>query len=72
MKQPQLQTKTKQIIDVDGLLFKDLNNNGQLDPYEDWRLSNEERAENLVSLMTVDEKVGMLMINQLNMGKARR
>lgn len=42
MKQPQLQTKTKQIIDVDGLLFKDLNNNGQLDPYEDWRLSNEE------------------------------
>lgn len=72
MKQPQLQTKTKQIIDVDGLLFKDLNNNGQLDPYEDWRLSNEERAENLVSLMTVDEKVGMLMINQLNMGKAKQ
>ena len=31
-------------IQVDGLYFKDLNKNGQLDPYEDWRLSIEERA----------------------------
>lgn len=55
-----------------GLKFKDLNNNGVLDAYEDWRLSSRERAENLVSLMNIDEKVGMLMINQLGMGKAKK
>lgn len=67
-----LKTSNKQIIEVDGLKFKDLNNNGLLDPYEDWRLSSQERAENLVSLMNVDEKIGMLMINQLGMGKAKK
>ena len=55
-----------------GLKFKDLNNNGVLDAYEDWSLSSRERAENLVSLMNIDEKVGMLMINQLGMGKAKK
>lgn len=70
MKQPQLVTKTKNIIEVDGLKFKDLNNNGQLDPYEDWRLTPEERADNLVDLMNLDEKVGMMLINSLLMAKA--
>lgn len=71
MKVPKLKTVSKNIIEVDGLEFKDLNNNGKLDPYEDWRLSSEERASNLVELMNLDEKVGMLLINQLNMGKAK-
>jgi beta-glucosidase len=50
MKQPNLEARIKNIIEYDGLKFKDLNNNGKLDPYEDWRLSPRERAENLVSL----------------------
>ena len=54
MNQPKLVTKSKNIIEVDGFKFKDLNNNGVLDPYEDWRLSAEERAENLVELMNLD------------------
>ena len=29
----------------DGYAFKDMNRNGSLEPYEDWRLSAEERAE---------------------------
>lgn len=47
-------------IQVDGQWFKDMNGNGQLDAYEDWRLSSAERAENLVSLMNLNEKVGIL------------
>ncbi len=30
------------ILEVDGYAFKDLNGNGVLDPYEDWRLPLEE------------------------------
>ena len=71
MKQPNLMVKNKKIIEVDGLQFKDLNGNGKLDAYEDWRLSSEERAKDLVSQMTTDEKVGMMLINQMKMGKAK-
>ncbi|MBU8908744.1 glycoside hydrolase family 3 protein [Desertibacillus haloalkaliphilus] len=70
-KQPELQVKTKKLIEQDGFIFKDLNNNGKLDPYEDWRLSPKERAENLVSLMTIDEKIGMMLINSRKMGLAQ-
>lgn len=69
MNQPTLETRHKAIIEVDGLKFKDLNGNGKLDPYEDWRLSDEERAENLVSLMTKEEKAGMMLMYQLWPGK---
>ena len=67
-KQPDLEVRVKNIIEVDGLKFKDLNNDGKLDPYEDWRLSPKERAENLVSLMNIDEKIGMMLINTRKMG----
>ncbi|MBM4764985.1 glycoside hydrolase family 3 N-terminal domain-containing protein [Bacillus sp. B15-48] len=70
-KQPELQVRTKKLIEQDGLKFKDLNNNGKLDPYEDWRLSPKERAENLVSLMNMDEKIGMMLINSRKMGLAQ-
>ncbi|RFB09654.1 glycoside hydrolase family 3 protein [Bacillus sp. HNG] len=70
-KQPDLQVRTKKLIEQDGLKFKDLNNNGKLDPYEDWRLSPEERAKNLVSLMNIDEKIGMMLINSRKMGLAQ-
>ena len=33
------------ILTVDQMAFKDLNKNGTLDPYEDWRLSADERAK---------------------------
>ncbi len=45
----------------DGAQFRDLNRNGQLDPYEDRRLSPEQRADDLVRRMTLDEKVGAMM-----------
>jgi beta-glucosidase len=40
--------------------FKDLNKNGKLDKYEDWRLPRETRIENLISLMTLEEKAGLM------------
>ncbi|WKA56945.1 glycoside hydrolase family 3 N-terminal domain-containing protein [Planococcus shenhongbingii] len=70
--QPELQVKSKKLIEVDGLKFKDLNGDGKLDPYEDWRLSPRERAENLVTLMNLDEKVGMMLINSRQMGLTQK
>lgn len=49
------------LIEADGLLFKDLNKNGELDAYEDWRLSAEERADNLIAQFTLEELVGQLI-----------
>ena len=48
------------IITVDGLAFKDLNNNGALDLYEDWRLTPEKRAENLIDLLTADSPIAKI------------
>src|SRR4030081_1446817 len=49
------------IFERQGLRFKDLNRNGVLDPYEDWRLSPAARAADLVRRMTLEEKAGMMM-----------
>ncbi|MFC5470059.1 glycoside hydrolase family 3 N-terminal domain-containing protein [Cohnella suwonensis] len=48
-------------LKVDGLAFKDLNKDGKLDPYEDWRLSPEERAKDLASKMTVEQIAGLML-----------
>lgn len=69
--QPKLEVRVKKLIEQDGLQFKDLNGNGKLDPYEDWRLPSEERAKDLVSRMTLDEKVGMMVITSQSMGKSQ-
>jgi beta-glucosidase len=49
------------IIEVDGLAFKDLNQNGELDPYEDWRLPVEERARDLASRMSIEQIAGLML-----------
>src|SRR5205823_3445638 len=53
--------RSSNIIEQQGQRFKDLNRNGVLDPYEDWRLSPSARAKDLVSRMTLEEKAGMMM-----------
>ena len=52
------------IIKQDGLPFKDLNKNGKLDKYEDWRLSVVERAKDLASKMTVEQIAGMMLYSR--------
>jgi len=45
--------------------FRDLNRNGQLDPYEDSHLAPEARADDLVKRMTLEEKAGAMMHDTL-------
>ncbi|MGE5802914.1 MAG: glycoside hydrolase family 3 protein, partial [Gemmatimonadota bacterium] len=49
------------VLQLDGQRFKDLNRNGTLDRYEDWRLTPEQRARDLVGRMTLEEKAGVMM-----------
>lgn len=44
----------------DAFGYRDLNRNGVMDPYEDPRLSPEERADDLLSRLSLDEKIGLL------------
>lgn len=60
-RQPSVVSHSPNVIVQQGLRFKDLNRNGVLDPYEDWRLSPAARARDLVSRMTLEEKAGVMM-----------
>lgn len=66
-KQPVLGTRSAKLIKVDGLSFKDLNQNGKLDKYEDWRLTPEERSKDLLGQMSLEEKVGFMLISTTRM-----
>lgn len=49
-----------QEITIDGYTFLDRNNNAQLDTYEDDRQTIEARADDLLSQMTIEEKIHLL------------
>lgn len=49
------------IIEADGYAFKDLNRNGSLDVYEDWRKPADERAADLASQLSIDEIAGLML-----------
>jgi beta-glucosidase len=49
------------IITADGLAFKDLNRNGKLDIYEDWRLPIDDRARDLASRLSVEQIAGLML-----------
>jgi beta-glucosidase len=51
------------ILSVDGLSFKDLNKNGKLDKYEDWRLSYETRAKDLSSKLSLEQIAGLMLFS---------
>ena len=70
--QVHLDSRIKQIIEVDGLRFRDLDGDGQLTPFEDWRLSPAERAADLVRRMSPDEKIGLMVITSRPMGISQR
>ena len=56
----------------DGFKFRDLNKNGKLDIYEDPRQSVEMRVEDLLSQMTIEEKIGLMFSPQMNVVKAEK
>ena len=59
--QPAFGATTYTQLKVDGYTFKDMNRNGKIEPYEDWRLTAEARADDLLSRMSLDEKAGLMM-----------
>ncbi|MGC1646701.1 MAG: glycoside hydrolase family 3 N-terminal domain-containing protein, partial [Candidatus Sulfotelmatobacter sp.] len=60
-KQPVLGHRSAPLLTVDGLTFKDLDRNGKLDPYEDWRLPAEVRVADLVQRMSLEEVAGLMV-----------
>jgi beta-glucosidase len=53
--------RQKPTVKADGRIFHDSNGDGLLEPYEDWRLTPQVRARDLLSRMTLEEKAGVLL-----------
>ena len=49
------------LIEKNGFAFKDLNRNGELDIYEDWRQPVDARAQDLVSQMSIEQMAGLML-----------
>ena len=62
--QPALGVRTAPILTIRGQRFRDLNRNGVLDGYEDWRLPTKSRVADLVARMTLEEKAGDFGISE--------
>lgn len=56
--QPATPSRAAPVLTIGGKQFRDLNRNGVLDPYEDWRLTSMARARDLVGRMSLEEKAG--------------
>lgn len=48
------------LIEQDGFAFKDFEGTGELVPYEDWRLTAEERAEDLAGRISIEQIAGLM------------
>ena len=53
----------------DGTRFRDLNGNGVMDPYEDPRRSVEERTEDLLGRLSLEEKCGLMFQTVIEVGE---
>jgi beta-glucosidase len=54
-------------LSADGVTFRDLNKNGRLDLYEDARRPVDERVDDLLSQMTLEEKAGLMFHTMIGM-----
>jgi beta-glucosidase len=54
-------TSGVKLLTVDRFAFKDLNRNGKLDLYEDWRKSADVRAKDLASKLTTEQIAGLML-----------
>lgn len=52
------------ILEEDGFCFKDLNRNGKLDIYEDWRQNCSDRAADLASQLSMEEIAGLMLYSR--------
>ena len=58
---PTLGYTSAPILEKGRYAFKDLNRNGVLDPYEDWRLPAEKRAKDLAGRLSIEEIAGLML-----------
>ncbi len=58
---PTLGASSAPILERDGKLFKNLARTGELLPYEDWRLSPEERAADLAARLSIEQIAGLML-----------
>ena len=59
--------KEAPMLSIDGHEFRDLNKNGKLDAYEDFRVNIEDRITNLIGQMSLEEKAGTMFITMAAM-----
>ena len=55
------------VLVENGYSFRDLNKNGELDTYEDSRANIEERTNDLIGQMNLEEKAGLMFITMTGM-----
>ncbi|MEZ0164218.1 glycoside hydrolase family 3 protein [Kineococcus sp. LSe6-4] len=63
--QPVLSTRDVQVLHVDGLRFRDLDRDGRLAPFEDWRLTPQQRADDLLARLDLAQRAGLLVHGSL-------
>lgn len=61
-----LKTAFLNLIEADGYQFKDMNKDGTLQPYEDWRLTPQERTDDLLSRLSDSQKGAQMAHITLN------
>lgn len=58
---PTIGVTTCGVIVQDGLYFKDMDNDGVLSPYEDWRNDPETRAADMVTHLPLNQQAGLVL-----------
>lgn len=58
---PTIGVTTCGVIIQDGLYFKDMDNDGILSPYEDWRNDDETRAKDMVAHLPLKQQAGLVL-----------
>ena len=53
----------------DGTRFRDLNDNGVLDPFEDPRVDVDTRTEDLLQRLSLEEKCGLMFHTVIEVGE---
>ena len=58
---PELGVSSAPLIQAGGRVFKDLNRNGRLDVYEDWRQPALKRAQDLAAQLDIEQIAGLML-----------
>ena len=65
---PKIGVTKNNVIEENGLYFRDISNDGKMHVYNDWRKDPKARAEALAKTLSAEEKLGLLFISLWKMG----